>query len=260
MVYNFKEYNPVFDTPSKRQQERMVANKIMDLLNKNKYDNLEEFIKRNNSYQDFLKNNSVNIVAMHFGTSLTESDYTNILENLRVLTKQKNSFETKNIKTTNFGNEQYNVFEGDNRTYYIDNSLGDKSIEEQMKELQPTSNFYQTSNKRENTENMFKELANKKETLNLPYLSEINYDLLTEKEKELYKLCRMYQYNKNEQIRVDFQRAIIVNQDNTISKIENKDGRYTIVDETLSKDGNAVSKEKQFQKTLVPKTDTIYSE
>ena len=43
MIYNLKEYELIFDTPMKRQQELAVARKIMNLLNKNKYDNLEEF-------------------------------------------------------------------------------------------------------------------------------------------------------------------------------------------------------------------------
>ena len=55
MIYNFKEYIPSFDTPMKRQQEIAISRKIMDLLNKNKYDNLEEFIAKNSNYQNFLK-------------------------------------------------------------------------------------------------------------------------------------------------------------------------------------------------------------
>ena len=53
MTYNFKEYKTTFDTPMKRQQEVAIARKIMDILNKNKYDDLEEFITKNGNYQDF---------------------------------------------------------------------------------------------------------------------------------------------------------------------------------------------------------------
>ena len=34
MLYNFKEYKAVFDTPIKRSQELAISRKIMDLLNK----------------------------------------------------------------------------------------------------------------------------------------------------------------------------------------------------------------------------------
>ena len=70
MIYNFKEYKPIFDTPMKRQQELAISRKIMDLLNKNKYDNLEEFITKNNNYQDFLKKNNMSTVIKHFGNTL----------------------------------------------------------------------------------------------------------------------------------------------------------------------------------------------
>ena len=156
MVYNFKEYKPIFDTPAKREQELAVARKIMDLLNKNKYDDLEEFIKRTNSYQDFLKYNNMTNVVKHFGNTLNEENFTRILENLRVLTKNKKDFEQENIKTTNIENKQYVSFEGQDNTYFIDNSRTDKSIEAQMKDLQPTEEQFQTSDIRQNTENMFK--------------------------------------------------------------------------------------------------------
>ena len=48
-------------------------------------------------------------------------------------------------------------------------------LEKQMKDLQSTSQSFQTSDTNKNTENMFKELENKKESLNLSYLNEINY-------------------------------------------------------------------------------------
>ena len=83
MVYNFKEYKAIFDTPMKRSQEFAISSKIMDLLNKNKYESLEEFISKNTHYQDFLKNNNMENVVKHFGNTLTEEDYTRILEHLR---------------------------------------------------------------------------------------------------------------------------------------------------------------------------------
>ena len=110
MTYNFKEYKPIFDTPMKRQQELAISRKIMDLLNKNKYDNLEEFIVKNTNYQDFLKKNDMQTVIKHFGNTIIEEDYIKILENLRTLTKEKMSFEKDNIKTTNIDNKEFNSF------------------------------------------------------------------------------------------------------------------------------------------------------
>ena len=183
MIYNFKEYNTCFDTPMKKQQELAVSRKIMDLLNKNKYDNLEEFIIKNGNYQDFLKKNDMQTVIKHFGNTLKEEDYIKILENLRELTNKKQNFEQENIKTTNLDKKQFVSYQGEEKTHFIDNSKEDKSIEEQMKDLQPTQQSFQTSDMKKNTENMFKQLERKKEEIKLNYINEINYDMLNKEEK-----------------------------------------------------------------------------
>lgn len=258
MVYNFKEYKPIFDTPMKRQQELAIARKIMDLLNKNKYGDLEEFITKNGNYQDFLKKNRMQIVINHFGNTLKEEDYVQILENLRVLTKTKKEFEKENIETTNIGDKQINTFKGADKTYFIDNSKSDKTIEDQMKDLQPTEQDFQTTDQKKNTENMFKELERKKEGLNLNYLYEINYQLLTNEEKLLFQVANDYQQSIDGIIRVDLTKGIMVDEQDNIMKIEKNNGKFYIIkDEKSAKKEKA--QEKSFQKTLKPSTNTIYS-
>lgn len=258
MVYNFKEYKHIFDTPMKRQQELAIAIKIMDLLNKNKYDDLEEFITKNRNYQDFLKKNGMQTVIKHFGNTLREDDYTKILENLRVLTKTKKDFEKENIGTTNVGDKQINTFKGANKTYFIDNSKSDKTIEEQMKTLQPTQQDFQTTDQKKNTENMFMELERKKEGLNLNYLYEINYQLLNNEEKLLFQVANDYQQSIEGVIRVDLKKGIMVDEQDNIIKIEKKNGEFSVI-----RDENGVQKEevqeKSYQKTLTPSRNTIYS-
>lgn len=258
MIYNFKEYKPTFDTPMKRQQELAISRKIMDLLNKNKYDNLEEFITKNGNYQDFLKKNNMTTVVKHFGNTLIEEDYIKILENLRNLTKSKQDFEEDNIKTTNIDGKQYNSFKGEDKTYFIDNSRTDKSIEDQMKDLQSTEQIFQTTDQRQNTENMFKELERKKEGLNLHYLHQINYELLNNEEKLLFQIANDYQQNIDGVIRIDLKKGIIVDELDNIMKIEKNNGEFSII-----KDENGIEKEevqeKSYQKTLTPSRNTIYN-
>ena len=258
MIYNFKEYVTTFDTPMKRQQELAVARKIMDLLNKNKYDNLEEFIAKNSNYQEFLKKNNMQTVVKHFGNTLKEDDYIKILENLKTLTKKKQDFDQENIKTTNIDDKQFNSYKVKDKTYFIDNSGSDKAIEKQMKDLQPTEQNFQTSDVTKNTENMFKELERKKEGLKLSYLNEINYDMLNNEEKLLFQIANNYQQNIQGIIRIDLQKGIIVDENDNIMKIEKNNGEISI-----TKDDNVVEREevkqKTFQKTLTPNPNTIYS-
>lgn len=108
MVYNFKEYKTSFETPAKKIQEFTVATKIMDLLNKNKYNNLEEFVRKNDNYQDFLKNNNMDTVMKHFdNTTLTEVDFKMIIENLKILTA--NNQDLKNEKDEDILKEDNSV-------------------------------------------------------------------------------------------------------------------------------------------------------
>ena len=259
MVYNFKEYKTIFDTPIRRQHELAISRKIMDLLNKNKYDDLEEFITKNNNYQDFLKKNNMTTVVKHFGNTLKEEDYIKILENLRTLTKDKKDFETENIKTTNIGNKQFNSFKGEDKTYFIDNSIVDKSIEDQMKDLQNTQQDFQTTDQKQNTENMFKELERKKEVINLNYLNEINYNLLNNEEKELFQAANDYQQDIEGVIRVDLKKGIIVDELDNIMKIEKNNGEFSTIKDENGIEKDVEVKEKTFQKTLNPANHTIYS-
>lgn len=259
MIYNFKEYKPIFDTPMKRQQELAISRKIMDLLNKNKYDNLEEFIAKNNNYQDFLKKNDMSTIIKHFGNTLKEEDYIKILENLRTLTKTKRDFEKDNIKTTNIGDKQYNSFKGEDKTYFIDNSRTNQSIGEQMKDLQSTQQQFQTTYIKQNTENMLKELEIKKEGLNLNYLQEINYESLNNEEKDLFDSANEYQQNAKDVVRIDLQKSIIVDSQNNIMKIKKNNGQYSITKENNNVEKEEIFEEKSYKKTLTPTPNTLYS-
>ncbi len=261
MVYKCAEYKPLFNTPMKRKQEVAIATAIMKILNKNKYDNLEEFITKNPNYQDFFKKFSTEPIILNFRHELKhfkEEDYIKVLENLRLLTKSKKEFEQENIKTTNLDNKQFNSFKGKDKTYFIDNSNSNKSIEEQMKDLQPTQQDFQTTDEKQNTENMFKELETKKEGLNLNYLHEINYDLLSNDEKVLFQIANDYQQGITGVIKVDLKKGIIVDELDNVMKIEEINGSFTII-----KDDKGVEKDeivtKSFQKTLAPNKNNIYS-
>lgn len=260
MLYSHKEYKPVFDTPMKRQQELAIARKIMDLLNKNKYDDLEKFIDKNKTYQDFLKNNNMQTVIKHFGNTLKEEDYVKILENLRVLTKTKKDFEKENIKTTNIDNHQFNSLQTEDKTYFIDNSNNNTPIEKQMADLQPTQNDFQTSDKKQNTERMFQDLDQRKSTIEASSLSGINYESLNQQEKAVYDAAKNYQSNVDGTIKLDLDKNVIINENNSIAKVEEKNGAFIVRDENdITTDQNTFQKQKTFQKALKPSTNTIYS-
>ena len=260
MVYIYKEYNHVFDSPAKRQQEIVIVKKIMDLLNKNKYNDIYDFNDKNQTYQNFLKNNELENVVKHFGNTLNEEDFKRIQEQMVKLTEKKKSFEKESIKTTNIGDKQYNTFKGTDKTFFLDNSHSSMSIERQLEELQPTQQQFQTDDINKNTENMMNELEKeKKESLNLRYLNEFDIDLLNETQKEIFKVAMEHQAKFQNPIRIDIERSLIVDEFNNISKIENNDGEFSIISENDNEKENMME-QKTHQKKLIPSTNTIYSD
>ena len=264
MVYIYKEYQHIFDTPAKMEQESVVASKIMDLLNKNKYDNIYDFINKNQTYQDFLKRNDLTNVVKHFGNTLTEDDFKRIQSELVKLYEKKKSFEKDNIKTTNIDDKQYTSYEGEQKTYFFDNSNTNMSLERQMEELQKTEQKFQTSDPTKNTENMMTELENnKKENLNFIKLNELDITKLNDVQKEFVKIAANYQLSTPQPIRIDIERGIIVDEFNNIMKIEKNGNEFSIIGDNNSQKENLntedLAKEKTFQKTLTPSLNTIYS-
>lgn len=248
MKYIQKEYIHVFDTPAKKEQESIVSYKIMDLLNKNKYNNIYDFIEKNKTYDEFLNKNELENVVKHFGNTLNEEDYKKILNQIVKLTEEKKSFQNESIKTTNIDNEQYVSYEGNDKKFFLDNSNANLSIERELEELQQTQNEFQTSDKKQNTENMFKELEeNKKESLELRYLHDINKELLNEKELELFDIANKYQQNTDDVIRIDIKRGLLIDKSDNIFKIEDIDPNVY--------ENDIQTNEKNFQKTLVMKNN-----
>ena len=261
MVYNCEEYKPLFDTPMKKIQEIAIATAIMKILNKNKYDNLEEFIAKNPNYQDFFKKFSTEPIMLNFRNELKhfkEEDYIKVLENLRLLTKAKKEFEQENIKTTNLDNKQFSSLKGEDKTYIVDTSRDKKDIEEKMRDLQPTQEQFQTADKKQNTENLFKELESRNDGLNLHFLNDINYDTLSNEEKLLFQIAQSYRKDSNGVIRIDLKKGIIVDENDNIMKIEEVNGEFII-----TKTENGVEKQQQAdkspQKRLTASRNTLNS-
>lgn len=230
MEYKFKEYERVMDTQNKILEERAIVEKIMSLLNNNKYSSIDSFYEENKNIEDFKKNHNLNIVLKHFGEKLNQEDYEKIINSLKNLTEKKSSFDKNGIITQNVGDKEYVTYEGKDEKFYFDNSYSLDSFDKQLEKLQKQSEDFQTADTRENTEKMMKEMKkSKKISLILRYLNEINYEVLNEKQQQLFKFVFDYQQNNNGLIRVDLDEKVMVDDNDNIMKIEEIDGNLNIV-------------------------------
>ena len=146
----------------------------------------------------------------------------------------------------------------------FDNSNSGISIERQMEILQPTQSDFQTADKKQNTENMMKELdENKKNSFNLHYLKDFNIELLNEKQQEILRVATNFQLDIINPIRIDIDKGIIVDNNNNIFKIEEVDGQLQILgDNDKLKNNEEMQSANQtitLQKTITPRPSTIYS-
>lgn len=261
MIYNYKkDYQHIFDTPARMEQESVIVNKIIDLLNKNKYDNIYDFISKNHTYQDFIKNNNLVTVLKHFGNTLSEEDFIKIQNELVRITELKKSTDKEGLKTTNIDDKQFVTYEGKNKNFYLDNSYSSLSIEREVEEMQKTQSDFQTTDTKKNTQNIMQELENeKKQTLNFKYLHEFNIDNLSKDQKKMFYAISNYQLDNPTPIKVDLERGLIIDSQNNIMHINNNDGVYYITNGNDKENTNEASKKNSFQKTLTPSNNTIYS-
>ena len=265
MEYKFNEYERIFDTPSKKMEERTIVEKILSILNENdKYNSLENFYNDNMNFETFLKNNNLENVLKHFGNQLNQDDYDKIINNLRKMVEKKSTFDTDNIQKNDIDEKQYVTYNGKSDNYYLNNSYDNKSIEEQMEEIQRQTPYFQTSDTNENTELIMKEMKEKKKiNLILRYLNEINFEILTQEQQDLFKFAFDYQQKNPGLIRIDLDESVMIDEKDNIMKIEKIDGNYKIIngDEDYNKpEDTTINLDKDLHETkskslnLMPKT------
>ena len=254
-----KDLKEIKDT--KHEQEIAVVTRIINLLNKGLYNDIEDFYGKNNNLQDFIKRH-LEVPITHFGhneTPLNEEDYKNIIENIRSISNKKQSIDTNNVSTTIIDQSEYNSMKIDKENSIIDNSDSNQRIDERMRQVQSQSEEFQTIDANKNTENIFKELKSRQEEINPIPLNEINPYILNDEQKELFKAVLDFQLGSETEIKVDLDKAIIIDENGKILKIEKDDGKIKIIsgDGSIEKEQN--TEHKTFQKQLVPNPNTIYS-
>ena len=247
MKYKFNEYEYAIDTPNKRLEEKAIVERIMLILNENKsFNSLDDFLNRNKTIDEFKSNNNMDVVLKHFGNNITQEDYEKIINSLKKLTEQKLSFDKEEIRTSTIEDKEYVAYKGKDENIYLNNSYSDKSIEEQMKDLQKENSDLQTSDIKENTERIMQEMKkDKKIELTLRYLNEINYEVLNEEQQQLFKFVFDYQKKLNELIRVDLDEKVMVDNSDNIIKIEKIDGEFKIINSDEKYNNSIKSSENQ---------------
>lgn len=94
-MYNFDDYSATLKTGVKSLEERIVANKVIKILNENMYIDYTD-------YASFKKGNRLDNVMKHFGDNLNDLEFKAILNNI----KNSNGYNENNMYSTKSHNKQ----------------------------------------------------------------------------------------------------------------------------------------------------------
>lgn len=238
MVYNIREYSTLY-TGNKGSEENAVVAIIMNLLNKKKFDSIDDVLKYNGKdLRTFLKNNNRDVIPFHYGNNLKNSDFEEIIINFKKMVKEKLDFNKDKINTTKFENKQYVEYKGK----VFDNSYTEKNIEEEMKYMQQKNADYQSLDHEKNTDNIMNEMfSEKKREINFETLSEINRENLNEEEQKKYDAALVEQHISGDNKKLSIEDGLTKNEEDHINKIDSDGNSITINDGEESIEKTTVS-------------------
>lgn len=210
---------------------------IKSFMKKNKINTIEELTKKYKTWDEirqackYQEPNYANIISNH-GITMTDELFEKIIELLKQEEEQKRKLET-NVKTT-FVNGKEIATVQDDKTGEIktfDNSYTNKSIENQMKNLQQEHKQFQTISDNNSLEIMNYMEKNIKISPNTTESNEIKNEQLTDEEQAIKRAVKIFEMDIGHPVKVDLSGKIIYDEDN-IYTIEKRDGIYQVISQT----------------------------
>ena len=226
-IYNLSDYSALY-SGDKGLEERAIATRIMKLLNDNKFDNVDDILKYNPNIKTFLVNNKCDVLPVHFGGHITDSDYNSITDVIKELVKNKMVFEDEKINEVNFDDKNYVEYDG----RVVDNTLSDRSMQEEFTYLQRENTDYQSFDAMNNSDQMAKEIIDtKKHEVEFMDLDEINRDLLNAEQQKVYDAALVDQFVSNTDKEISLEEGLTKDEDNNINQINEYNGSMRIENE-----------------------------
>ena len=147
-IYDIKEYSTVYNG-NKGAEELAVVAVIMTLLNNNKFDNIDDALRYSgNSLSQFLKNNNRDIVPLHYGNALKDTDFDSIIKNFKEMIDKKMVIDEESLHKSNFDDKEYVEHNGT----VFSNDYKEKEIEDELKDIQQENPEYQSEDATKNTD------------------------------------------------------------------------------------------------------------
>ena len=226
MVYNIREYETMY-TGNKGSEENAIVAIIMNLLNNNKFDSIDDALKYNgNDFNTFMKNNRRDNIPSHYGRNIKDSDFKSIVENFKKMVDKKLSFDKENVHEVKFdNNKEYVEYNGQ----VVDNSLKERSIEDDLKYIQQENPDYQTLNEQENTDRMMHgDVIERKREVKFTSLDNIEREKLNSEDKQIYDAALIDQHLNNTDKEISIEDRLTKSDDNSINQLKEEGNGISI--------------------------------
>ena len=236
MVYNIREYETMY-TGNKGSEENAIVAIIMNLLNNNKFDNIDDALKYNgNDFNTFMKNNRRDNIPSHYGRNIKDADFQEIVQNFKKMVNNKLSFDKEKINEISFEQKEYVEYNGQ----VVDNTLKERSMEDELKYMQQDNPDYQSLNKQENTDKMMDEVINnRKREIKFTSLDNVDRSILDEREKQIYDAALIDQHLNNTDKEISIEDNLTKDEENNISQLSDEGNSVSI---NSSKDNEDIQK------------------
>lgn len=236
-----------------------VKNKIKSFITPDLYRDLEDFIKDNPTFEEFKKRAKFNEAyrrALNWDAhNLTEEEYQQILEDLRAELENKMKIEKDKISTVSANGKEVATYQKDDGTVIaVDNSYSDKSIQEQLDEIQDKYSRFRT-NGETNTDEIMAFVQNEvKPEATFQSTDAIDTTTLNSDDSQIVAAAQAYQDTTDEPISVNLDDGLILDQGQVL-EVKPIDGEMQIIAaDEIDEDQKKTKKTKAKQKVLKRET------
>lgn len=236
-----------------------VKNKIKSFITPDLYRDLEDFIKDNPTFEEFKKRAKFNEAyrrALNWDAhNLTEEEYQQILEDLRAELENKMKIEKDKISTVSAHGKEVVTYQKDDGTVIaVDNSYSDKSIQEQLDEIQDKYSRFRT-NGETNTDEIMAFVQNEvKPEATFQSADAIDTTTLNSDDSQIVAAAQAYQDTTDEPISVNLDDGLILDQGQVL-EVKPIDGEMQIIAaDEIDEDQKKTKKTKAKQKVLKRET------
>lgn len=207
---------------------KTIKNKIESFISSGIYADLEEFIKDNPDLQTFQEKTKLNnSLRRIWGYRITDEDYQKLLSELKNELEEKMKIVKDNLTTVQVNGKEITTYQDDNRQIIVDNSYANKSVEDELPDLQQKYSKFRQSGV-DNTSNMLQFMQEEiKPAPEFDDVSDLDRQSLSQQDTEIAKVAQSYQSTNDNIIQVDFENKLILDGDNILS-IEKRDDGYGV--------------------------------